>query len=78
MGKISAFIITLNEESKILSALESVAFCDEIIVVDSGSTDDTVMLCENFGARVIKHNWEGYAKQKQFAIFLVRVYLFYI
>ena len=68
MGKISAFIITLNEENKILSALESVAFCDEIIVVDSGSTDDTVTLCENFGARVIKHNWEGYAKQKQFAM----------
>jgi glycosyltransferase involved in cell wall biosynthesis len=68
MEKISAFIIAYNEEKKILPALQSIAFCDEIIVVDSGSADNTVNICLDFGAKVIHKKWPGYAKQKQFAL----------
>ena len=68
MNKISAFIITFNEEHKILDALKSVSFCDEIIVVDSLSTDNTVAICKDFGATVIERKWPGFAQQKQFAL----------
>jgi len=68
MEKISAFIIACDEAGKIEAALASVAFCDEVVVVDSGSSDETVALAERMGARVITHPWQGYAKQKQFAL----------
>lgn len=68
MQKLSAFIIAYNEEQKILAALESVSFCDEVLVVDSGSSDNTVDICRRFGARVIQQSWLGYAGQKQFAL----------
>jgi glycosyltransferase involved in cell wall biosynthesis len=66
--KISATIITLNEESNIKAACESVAWADEIIVVDSGSTDATRELAEACGARVITNTWPGFGAQKQFAV----------
>jgi len=68
MPKISAVIITHNEAQNIaqcLSALKAVT--DDILVVDSFSTDQTVALCEENGARVIQRKWEGYAKTKNFA-----------
>ena len=65
--KISATIITYNEELNIARAIESLRCADEIIVVDSGSTDRTVELAGNLGARVIESPWPGYAKQKNFA-----------
>jgi len=65
--KISATIITYNEERNIARAIESLRCADEIIVVDSGSSDRTVELAENLGARVIESPWPGYAKQKNFA-----------
>lgn len=65
--KISATIITFNEEKNILPALESVAWADEIIVVDSQSQDATREIAEQFGARVINREWPGFAAQKQFA-----------
>lgn len=65
--KISATIITYNEERNIVRALESLRCADEIVVVDSGSTDRTVELAENLGARVIDSPWPGYAKQKNLA-----------
>jgi hypothetical protein len=68
MEKISAFIIACDEADKIEAALLSVAFCDEVVVVDSGSVDETVSIAERMGARVISHPWQGYAKQKQFAL----------
>ena len=68
MEKISAFIIACDEAAKIEAALASVAFCDEVVVVDSGSTDDTIAISRRMGARVIQHPWQGYAKQKQFAL----------
>ena len=65
--KISATIITLNEERNIARAIESLRCCDEIVVVDSGSTDRTTEIAEKLGARVVEMNWRGYAGQKNCA-----------
>jgi glycosyltransferase involved in cell wall biosynthesis len=66
--KISATIITLNEESNIKSACESLAWADEVLVVDSNSTDATRTIAEACGARVITNAWPGFGAQKQFAV----------
>lgn len=66
--KISAVIITKNEERNILRCLNSVQdVADEIIVVDSDSTDNTASICEKFGVRFVHHDWQGYSEQKNFA-----------
>ena len=65
--KISATIITLNEERNISRAIESLRCCDEIVVVDSGSTDRTAEIAGKLGARVVDMNWLGYAGQKNYA-----------
>jgi glycosyltransferase involved in cell wall biosynthesis len=66
--KISATIITFNEEANISDACKSVAWANEIVVVDSGSTDQTRKIAEACGARVISNAWPGFAAQKQFAV----------
>jgi len=66
--EISATIITFNEESNIKAACESVAWADEVVVVDSNSTDRTRELAEACGARVITNDWPGFGAQKQFAV----------
>jgi len=65
--KISAAIITYNEERNIARVVESLRCCDEIVVVDSGSTDRTVELATKLGARVIESGWRGFAGQKNYA-----------
>jgi (heptosyl)LPS beta-1,4-glucosyltransferase len=65
--KISATIITFNEEANIQEACDAVSWADEIIVVDSRSTDQTAKLASQSGARVISRDWPGFAEQKQFA-----------
>src|SRR5690349_18165744 len=65
--KITATIITLNEERNIARAIESLRCCDEILILDSGSVDRTVELAEKLGARVIEADWRGYAGQKNWA-----------
>jgi len=65
---LSAVIVTLNEASRLEACLRSVAFCDEIVVVDSGSSDGTRELAQRLGARVIEEPWRGYGAQKQFAV----------
>jgi glycosyltransferase involved in cell wall biosynthesis len=65
--KLSVTVITRNESSNIAAALESVAWADEIVVVDSESTDDTVAQAKRFTGRVIVRPWPGYAAQKNFA-----------
>jgi glycosyltransferase involved in cell wall biosynthesis len=66
--RISATIITFNEESNIKAACESVAWADEVVVVDSDSSDATRELASAAGARVIVNAWPGFGAQKQFAV----------
>ncbi|MDX2153236.1 MAG: glycosyltransferase family 2 protein [Bryobacteraceae bacterium] len=65
--KISATIITFNEERNIARAIESLRCCDEIVVIDSGSTDRTIEIAEKLGARVVEIPWKGFAEQKNAA-----------
>lgn len=65
--KISATIITFNEEDNIRAACDSLSWADEIIVVDSQSTDQTRQIALQCGVRVITREWPGFALQKQFA-----------
>ncbi len=65
--KISAAIIAFNEEKYIAEAIRSVSWTDEIIVVDSESTDRTREIAKSLGARVIRQSWHGFSRQKQFA-----------
>jgi glycosyltransferase involved in cell wall biosynthesis len=64
---VSVTIITLNEAANIDACLETVAWADEIVVVDSGSTDGTPDRARARGARVIVRDWPGYPAQKNFA-----------
>jgi glycosyltransferase involved in cell wall biosynthesis len=64
---LTATVITKNESANLAAALESVAFADEIVVVDSRSTDDTVDIARRYTDRVIVRPWPGYVAQKNFA-----------
>jgi glycosyltransferase involved in cell wall biosynthesis len=66
--KITATIITFNEAENIRAACESVAWADEILVVDSESTDSTREIATECGARLIVNPWPGFSAQKQFAV----------
>jgi glycosyltransferase involved in cell wall biosynthesis len=66
--RLSACIITYNEADRIEACIRSVAFCDEVIVVDSHSTDDTRARAAALGARVSERDWPGYRSQKQYAV----------
>lgn len=65
--KISATIIARDEERNIARAIESLRCCDEVLVIDSGSSDATVEIATKLGARVVETNWRGYAAQKNYA-----------
>lgn len=67
MNKISAVILCLNEEAMIEDALKSVQFADEILVVDSFSTDRTLEIARKYTSRVLQNKFEGYAAQKNWA-----------
>ena len=67
-ARLSACIITFNEADRIEACLRSVSFCDEVVVVDSHSTDSTREIAGSLGARVIERDWPGYRSQKQFAV----------
>ncbi|HEX6496892.1 MAG TPA: glycosyltransferase family 2 protein [Acidobacteriaceae bacterium] len=67
---LSVAIITLNEEANLMRTLASIAWADEIVIVDSGSTDDTRAIAQSYGARFITEPWRGFAAQKNFAISL--------
>lgn len=68
MAKLSVIIITKNEAENIRACLESVAWADEIVVVDSGSTDATVKICRELGANVHVCDWPGFGMQKNRAL----------
>lgn len=65
---LSAVLITHNAASQLAACLDSLAFCDEIVVVDSGSDDGTADLAQRHGARVIAADWRGFGPQKQYAV----------
>jgi len=66
--KISAIVVCGNEEANIAECLESVRWCDEIVVVDSLSSDRTPEIARGYTERVIQRPWAGYVAQKQFAL----------
>jgi glycosyltransferase involved in cell wall biosynthesis len=67
---LSVAIVTLNEETNLPRTLASVAWADEIVVVDSGSTDATGAIAQSHGARFLTEPWRGFAAQKNFALSL--------
>jgi hypothetical protein len=65
---VGACLIVQNEQQRLAAALDSVAFCDEVIVVDGGSTDRTVEIARRAGATVIENPWPGFAAQRNVAL----------
>lgn len=68
MSSISVFIVTYNEEKNIEEALKTVAFADEIIIVDSYSSDATVEICRKYTDKIYLNSWEGCGLQKKLAL----------
>lgn len=64
----SVAIITKNEEERLPACLASVSFCDDVVVIDSDSVDNTVAVAREHGARVFIEPWQGFSYQKQFAV----------
>lgn len=65
---VTAFIVCMNEAKNIRRCLESIRWCSEIVVIDSGSTDGTLEICREVGARVIHREWPGYVEQKRYGL----------
>jgi glycosyltransferase involved in cell wall biosynthesis len=65
---LSLCVITRDAAAQLADCLASVPFAGEIVIVDSGSRDDTVEIARRFGARVIEHDWMGFGAQKNFAV----------
>jgi glycosyltransferase involved in cell wall biosynthesis len=65
---LSVVLITKNAARQIAACLESCRFADEIVVVDSGSSDDTIAIVKSYNAKVIHKEWLGFGPQKQFAV----------
>ena len=66
--RLTACLIVQNEQERLPAALDSVAFCDEVIVVDGGSSDRTVEIARSAGATVIENPWPGFATQRNIAL----------
>jgi len=67
-NKISAVIITKNEELNIERCLKSITWVDEILIVDSYSEDKTIEICKKYNCRVIQTAWQGFGKTKKYAV----------
>ncbi len=65
---LSVIIITKNESSNIRRCLNSITWADEIVIVDSGSEDDTLKICEEFNCRIERSDWPGFGPQKNKAL----------
>ena len=68
MPKVSVTIITLNEAEHIGAAIDSAAWADEIVIVDSGSTDATISICKEFTDKIFSHEFRDYSDQKNYAL----------
>jgi len=66
--KVSAVLITFNEASIIEETVSRLWWCDEIIIVDSGSTDRTMEICKEYGCRIFTHPFKGFGEQKQYGV----------
>jgi len=67
-NKLSVVIISKNEEKFIADAVKSALFADEVLVLDSGSTDETCSIAKNLGAKVMHQDWLGFGMQKNKAV----------
>src|SRR5512145_2752566 len=67
LATVSAIVVCFNEEDRIQDCLESIRWCDEIVVVDSFSTDRTPEICRRYTDRFVQRQWNGYRDQKAFA-----------
>ena len=65
---LSVAIITKDEEANIKACLQSVSFAKQLVIVDSGSTDKTLAIAEEFGCDIYREGWHGFGAQKQMAI----------
>mgnify|MGYP002065100052 CR=1 FL=1 len=65
---VSGVVITFNEAGNIRRCLESLKICDEVLVVDSGSDDETCEIARSMGARVVHQDWLGFGLQKKYAV----------
>jgi glycosyltransferase involved in cell wall biosynthesis len=72
MHKLSVVIIAHNEEAYIADAIRSALFADEVLVLDSGSTDNTIEISKNLGATVMQQKWLGFGPQKNRAVALAK------
>jgi glycosyltransferase involved in cell wall biosynthesis len=72
MKGITALVLTLNEEDNIAECLKTLLWADEVVVLDSGSTDRTVEIARSLGAKVFFHPFKNYADQRNYALSLVR------
>jgi glycosyltransferase involved in cell wall biosynthesis len=72
MPPVSVVVITLNEENNVRAALESAKWADEIVVVDSFSTDATLDICREYTGRIFQEKWRGFSGQKQYAVSLAK------
>jgi glycosyltransferase involved in cell wall biosynthesis len=68
MSTVSAIIITKNEEKNLPRCLESLKWANEIIVLDSGSTDNTLEIAKSYNAKIFSEEWKGYTQQKNSAV----------
>jgi glycosyltransferase involved in cell wall biosynthesis len=66
--KVSAVIITYNEEAIISKTLSRLDWCDEIVIIDSGSTDKTLTMCQEYGCSIFSRAFNGFGEQKTFGI----------
>lgn len=72
MNKLSIVILTLNSQKYLKEVLESAKFADEILIIDSGSTDKTKEFCSKFKTKFIYQPWLGFGKQKKFGVNLAQ------
>jgi len=68
MMKLSAVLIVKNEEANLTRCLQSIGWVDEIVVVDTGSTDKTVAIAQSMGAKIFNIEWKGFGLSRQYAI----------